>query len=145
MVKSLKIGNNEFSFSNSVWTLKVYKDIFKRDWHTDRNAQLADSIKAIKFQQEYADLTDEQFNKLPKEKQDAYWQGLKENKVDLDFTLDTIYAMAISGGYNGTQKDFLTEIPSSELNADSELMKLAEQFVSDFSPELKTDVKKKVK
>lgn len=143
MIKTIRIGEIEYSFSNSVWTLKVYKDLFKSDWYADRNKQLSDSLMAAKFAQEYASLTDEQFNSLPQEKQDAYWQGLKESHVDMDFTYNTIYAMAVSGGYKGTQQAFWEYIPVSELNEDSALMQLAAEFVADFSPNLKSTDKKK--
>lgn len=145
MIKTINIDGKEYTFSNSVWTLKIYKDNFGSDWHSDRNAQLVKCIKAIKFQQEYSGLTDEQFSELPHEKQDTYWKGLDENFVNLDFTLNTIYAMAIMGGFKGTFKEFWSEIPSSEMKESSELMQLAEQFMSDFAPQIEGDAKKKVK
>lgn len=144
MIRVLKINNTEYSFSNSVWTLKVYKDLFKSDWYADRNKQLSDSLMAAKFAQEYASLTDEQFNNLPKEKQDKYWYELENCHVDMDFTYNTIYAMAVSGGYKGTQQAFWENIPATELNEDSALMQLAAEFVADFSPNLKSTDKKKV-
>lgn len=140
MNATVNIGGQEIKLVASAWTWIEYKRIFKRDWNADRDKNLAAARKAILFSLEYSNLTDEQFAKLPKEKQDAYWRGINENSLSMDFALDTIYAMAVSGGYNGTQKDLLINLSPTELSDDSELMKAFTELSKEFVIELKKNI-----
>lgn len=135
--KTIKIGEQNITFAANVWTLLEFKRIFKKDWYVARNEQLVETIEALKFQEKYAGLTDEQFAKLSKEKQEEYWQDLESIKIDTEFTLSTIYAMAASGGYKGTQQEFFSIISPKDLAPDSELMQAIAELTEELAPEVK--------
>lgn len=144
MIKSIKIEENTFNLSNSIGVLKVYKDHFKKPWHQSKNDQIAAELKANAFSRKYINLTDEMFDKLPQEEKDDFYRQLSENEINNDFMFDTIFAMAVTGGYTGTQQELENAIPATELNENGELMKIVNQFILDLSGIDAESVKKKI-
>jgi hypothetical protein len=137
MTQRIKIGSKEYELNASAWTLLKYKEIFHRNWYNDLNANIQEELKAQKFNQKYSKLTDEDFNKLPKEEQEQYWKTLNDLNIDIEFILNTIYAMTVAGGFNGTMQELLSKIPAKDLDPNSDFMKKISKLIAEFTPETK--------
>ena len=130
MQRIIFVKGGKIKLCANLFTWICFKNIFKKDWNSEQ-----DKLKPIV---KNADLTlslytsVDDFEQLSEDEKEEYKLALQDKALQIEFNHNTMYSMAVAGGFDGTKEDFFNSINEFDLMTDSELLKTYDELLEEF-------------